>query len=156
MSVRSRFSDLYNFCVTIPDRLYPFVEDVDGKRVRGRKAYDEALGRIQTNRGYGHYGTWLITYRGIFHVVGATLFIGFSTLISKDLFGSNVAIYVMLIMATVALAFQEFYLQPRTHGQMKLHSLMDLMSWTLPFGVYFYVHFNLHVIRHVIHAVMFG
>lgn len=127
---------LYQFTLTIPDRIYPFAEEIEGQRVRFRAAYDRALARIQEERGYGCYGAWLITYRGMCHVVGAILFIGFSTLVSKQIFGSDVALYVLLVMASIALAAQEFLLQPRTHGQMKMHSVVDLMSWVVPFGIY--------------------
>ena len=142
MNVPSWCLRFYNFCVTIPDRLYPFSEEIEGQKVRFRAAYDQALSRYQEEKGYGRYGAWLITYRGACHVVGATLFIGFSALVSKDLFGSETAIYVILVMATIALVFQEFYLQPRTHGQMKMHSLIDLLSWVVPFGVYVFMHLN--------------
>jgi hypothetical protein len=134
--------NLYNFCVSIPDYLYPFVEEIEGERVRFRAAYDQALARIQEDKGYGHYGAFLVTYRGICHIVGATLFIGFATLVSRDLFGSDIALYSLLIMATVALTFQEFYLQPRTFGQMKAHSVIDLMSWVVPFGVFIFIHLH--------------
>jgi hypothetical protein len=142
MKMRKICLGFYNFCITIPDRLYPFAEEIEGQRVRFRAAYNQALTRIQEERGYGRYGALLITYRGVCHVVGAVLFIGFSALVSRDLFGSDVAIYVMLAMATLALIFQEFYLQPKTHGQMKLHSAVDLMSWVVPFGVYLFIHLH--------------
>lgn len=131
---------LYQFTLTIPDRIYPFAEDIEGQRVRFRAAYNRALARIQEERGYGSYGAWLITYRGVCHVMGAVLFIGFSTLVSKQLFGSDVALYVLLVLASFALAAQEFLLQPRTHGQMKMHSIVDLMSWVVPFGIYTFMH----------------
>lgn len=133
---------LYQFIVTIPDRIYPFAEEIEGQKVRFRRAYDSALARIQAERGYGSYGAWLITYRGACHVVGALLFIGVSTLVSQQLFGSDVAFYVLLILASFALVFQEFVLQPKSHGQMKLHSVVDLMSWVVPFGVYVFMHLN--------------
>jgi hypothetical protein len=142
MKVRRICLSFYNFCVAIPDYLYPFVEEIEGERVRWRAAYRQALSRVQENKGYGHYGAFLVTYRGLCHLVGATLFIGFAALVSRDLFGSDIALYTLLIMATLALAFQEFYLQPRTFGQMKLHSLVDLMSWIVPFGVFVFIHLH--------------
>lgn len=140
--MRTKVLVFYNFLVTIPDRLYPFAVEVEGQRVRFRRAYDALLARIQAERGFGSYGAWLITYRGLCHVIGAILFIGFSTLVSQRLFGSDVALYVLLVLASLALAAQEFLLQPRTHGQMKLHSVVDLMSWVLPFGIYTFLHIN--------------
>ncbi len=132
----------YQFIVTIPDRIYPFAEEIEGQKVRFRRAYDQALARIQAERGYGSYGAWLITYRGVCHVVGAILFIGVSTFVSKQLFGTDVALYVLLILASLALVAQEFILQPQTHGQMKIHSVVDLMSWVVPFGVYVFMHLH--------------
>jgi len=142
MKMRKICLGFYNFCITIPDRLYPFAEEIEGQKVRFRAAYNQALARIQEERGYGRYGAFLVTYRGVCHVAGAVLFIGFSALVARDFFGSDVAIYVMLAMATLALIFQEFYLQPKTHGQMKLHSAVDLMSWVVPFGVYLFIHLH--------------
>lgn len=142
MGIKKKLLGAYDFMVTFPDRIYPFSVEIEGQRVRFRRAYNAVLARIQEERGYGTYGAWLITYRSLCHVVGAILFIGFSTLISKQLFGSDVALYVLLIMASFALAAQEFLLQPRTHGQMKLHSVVDLMSWVIPFGVYTYMHLH--------------
>ena len=140
MDKKNRTVRLYDFVVTIPDRKYPFAEEIEGQKVRFRRAYDQALARIQMQRGYGSYGAWLITYRGVCHVVGAILFITFATFVSKELFGSDVALYVLLVLASLALLFQEFILQPRTYGQMKMHSLVDLMSWVVPFGVYVFIH----------------
>lgn len=139
---KGRIVRWYHFVVTIPDRIYPFAEEIEGQRVRFRRAYDQALARIQTERGYGTYGAWLITYRGICHIVGAVLFIVVSTFISNELFGSDVALYVLLVLASFALVFQEFVLQPRTFGQMKMHSVVDLMSWVVPFGVYVFIHLH--------------
>lgn len=142
MSKSRRVLTFYDFLVSIPDRIYPFAEEIEGQRVRFRRAYDQALSRIQEERGYGSYGAWLITYRGICHVVGAILFIGFSTIVSKELFGSDVALYVLLLLASLALIAQEFFIQPRTFGQMRLHSMVDVMSWVVPFGVYVFIHLS--------------
>ncbi len=142
MQKTRRIVTCYDFLVSIPDRIYPFAEEVEGQKVRFRRAYDQALARIQEKRGYGTYGAWLITYRGLCHVIGAIMFIGVSTFVSKQFFGSDVALYVLLVLASLALIAQEFILQPRTFGQMKMHSVVDLMSWVVPFGVYVFMHLN--------------
>ncbi len=129
----------YNFCVTIPDRLYPFSEIIEGRKVRWRAAYDQALAHMTETRGFGHYGVKLIAYRSLFHILGSLLFILFATLISQDLFGNETAIYILFGMAAFALIYQEFFLQPRTFGQMRLHSIIDLLSWIVPFGIYLYL-----------------
>lgn len=131
---------IYNFCVTIPDRLYPFAEEIEGERVRFKRAYDSALARLQEERGFGAYGVKLIAYRGFFHVLGALLFILFATLVSRDLFGSDVALYVLFTLAALALLVQEFYVQPKTYGQMRLHGIFDMLSWVVPFAIYILVH----------------
>ena len=131
---------LYDFVVSVPDRIYPFSEEIEGQKVRFRRAYNAALARIQEKRGYGSYGAWLITYRSACHVIGAILFISFSTIVSQQLFGSDIALYVLLVLASVAIAAQEFVFHPRTYGQMRLHSTIDLMSWTVPFALYVALH----------------
>lgn len=132
---------LYNFCVTIPDYLYPFSEVIEGKKVRWKSAYDHALSRMNERKGgFGHYGAALIMYRSVFHILGSLLFILFATLVSQQLFGSEIALYVLLGMAAFALVYQEFFLQPRTFGQMKIHSLIDLLSWIVPFALFVYIH----------------
>lgn len=131
---------VYNFCVRIPDHMYPFSEMIEGKKVRWKAAYDQALARMNESGGYGHYGAWLIAYRSVFHVLGSLLFIVFATLVSQQLFGSEIALYVLLGMAAFALIYQEFFLQPRTFGQMKIHSLVDLFSWVAPFAVFTFLH----------------
>ncbi|KND50347.1 MAG: hypothetical protein AB202_01680 [Parcubacteria bacterium C7867-007] len=127
---------VYNFCVRIPDHLYPFSELIEGKRVRWKTAYDLALARINEVQGFGHYGARLIAYRSFFHILGSFLFIFFATLVSQDLFGSQIALYVLLGMAAFALIYQEFFLQPKTFGQLRLHSVIDVLSWTIPFVIY--------------------
>lgn len=130
---------IYNFCVSIPNYLYPFSEVIDGERVRWKRAYDQALARMNAVEGFGHYGAKLIAYRSFFHILGSLLFILFATLVSQDLFGNQIALYVLFGMAAFALIFQEFYLQPRTFGQLRLHGIIDVLSWTLPFGIYLFL-----------------
>lgn len=133
---------LYNFTVSIPDRLYPFSEEIEGRRVRWHQAYKRAVERMHETYGYGHYGPGLIAYRGVFHLIGALLFILFASLVSRELFGSDVALIVLFILATIALAVQELYIQPRTFGQMRAHAVVDWLSWVVPFGVYLFMHFT--------------
>ncbi len=142
MKVRRWCSSFYHFCVVFPDHFYPFSEIVEGKRVRFKAAYDQALARMQEDYGYGHYGPKLIAYRSLFHVLGSLLFISFATLISKDLFGSDTALYVLFVLASAFLLFSEFYVQPRTLGQRRGHSLFDWLSWVVPFGVYLFIHLH--------------
>jgi len=139
-SVRRVCFGFYNFCVRIPDNLYPFSEVIEGKKVRWKAAYDQALARMnEAQGGFGHYGARLIAYRSFFHILGSLLFILFATLVSEDLFGSQIALYALFGMAAFALLYQEFFLQPRTFGQLRIHSIVDVLSWIVPFGIYLYL-----------------
>lgn len=136
--IRIRY--VYNYCVTIPDRFYPFSEEVNGEKVRWRSAYDQALARIQQEYGYGHYGPMLVTYRGVFHVVGAILFILFSVLVSRELVGSDGALYLLFSFVAAGILYQEMYVQKHTHGQLLFHSFVDWFSWIIPMVIYLYAH----------------
>lgn len=126
----------YGYFVTLPERLYPFKSEIQGNFVRGRRSYELALRRAARAYGKGRLGYKLMMYRQAFHFVGSILFITFSTLISKDLFGSDTALYVLLGSAIVALAYQEFYLHPKTFGQLMRKGVTDYLVWVVPMIVY--------------------
>jgi len=130
------FVRFYSFWITLPNRFYPFSCLIDGRRVRGRLAYEQALARIQALRGPGSYSYALIAYRQVFHVVGAVLFITMSAFISHRLFGGEVALYVLLAAAVLVITFQEFYLHPRMYEQHLPKSVSDWLAWVLPIGMY--------------------
>jgi hypothetical protein len=134
--------NFYGFVVRVPDYLYPFSEIIEGKRVRWKRAYDQALSRMNEIHGRGRSGPRIMLYRSVFHILGSLLFILFATLVSLDLFGNEIALYALFGMAAFALAYQEFFLQPRTLGQTRLHGMVDLLCWLVPFGVYLYIHLN--------------
>ncbi len=139
---RKKSIGIYPFLVTIPDRIYPFSVKIHGKKVRWQTAYNYALKQAMAKGGRGHYGVNLTVYRTICHVIGAFLFILTATLVSKYFFGSDVALYVLLIAATLAITFQEFYVHPRTYGQLRIKGIEDWLSWVVPFGVYVFSHFH--------------
>ncbi len=130
----------YDYFVTVPDRFYPFTEEIEGERVRWQQAYDQALAKVQEKHGYGHYGPALIFYRNIFHVIGAVLFVFFSALISHDLFGSEGALYLMFFFAAGGILYGEFVIQPKKLGQKTFHAFIDWFSWVVPMVVYMYAH----------------
>ncbi len=140
MHPRRTYLKLYHFCVCIPDYLYPFSEEIEGQKVRWKAAYDHALARMNGKYGYGRPGLKLTAYRSLFHILGSLLFILFATLVSRDLFGSEIALYVLLGIAAFALIYQELFLQPRTLGQSRVHGLVDLFFWVVPFGIYLFIH----------------
>ena len=131
-----RYLVFYSFWITLPNRFYPFSCLIDGKKVRGRIAYEQALNRIQELRGPGSYSYWLLMYRQIFHIVGAVLFIALSAFISHRLFGSEVALYVLLVTAVLVITVQEFYLHPRYYKQHLPKSVSDWLAWVIPIGGY--------------------
>ena len=126
----------YSFWITLPNRFYPFSSLVDGKRVRGMKAYEAVLARIQEMRGPGSYSYGLIAYRQVFHLFGALIFIMLAAVVSQRLFGSEVALYIMLLAAVLVITFQEFYLHPRYYEQHLPKSVSDWLAWVVPIGGY--------------------
>lgn len=128
----------YSFWVTLPNRCYPFSLVIDGKRVRGRQAYEAVLKRVQELRGPGSYSYGLIMYRQIFHVLGAILFITLAALVSHRLFGSEIALYVLLGAAALMITVQEFYFHPRHYQQNLPKSVSDWLAWVMPMGAYLF------------------
>jgi hypothetical protein len=128
----------YHFIVTFPDRMYPFATQIDGMRVRGYRAYDHRLSLIQKRLGKGRYGLRLSAYRELFHIIGAGLLILTATVISHALWGSDVALPVLFILAMLVITYQEFVLQPRTYEQHTSKGLVDWISWAAPLGLYFF------------------
>ena len=100
---------LYLYLVTLPDRWYPFASEIEGKWVRGQRSYTDAVERAIATYGPGRLGYKLTLYRESCHFVGSIIFIFCATLISKNLLGSEKALYVLLGTAIIALSFQEFY-----------------------------------------------
>ncbi|MDB5265262.1 MAG: hypothetical protein JWN64_833 [Parcubacteria group bacterium] len=142
-SVRTaKRTGIYPFLVSIPDRLYPFSTIVEGKRVRWQASYNHALALARKRLGPGHYGYRVLAYRQACHFIGALGVIVVSTFISKELFGSDVAIYVLLVLAIVAVSYQEFYLHPRYYGQLWRKSVADWLVWTIPIGIYLFTHLH--------------
>lgn len=130
---------LYNFLITLPDRLYPFATIVEGKKVRGSRSYQQQLERIFAEYGVGKLGVKLMAYRQTCHFVGSVLFIVCAAVLSHMLFGSNSGLYLMLAAAIVAITFQEFYLHPRTHGQGLKKGVLDWIAWTTPIALFIYI-----------------
>lgn len=133
---------MYQFLVTLPDRFYPFAYKVRGKKIRGMAAYNHELERMVRMRGRGSFSYKLIAYRQVFHLIGATLFIFFATLISKHFFGTDVALYVLLLAAVAAITFQEFYLHPRRYHQHLPKGVIDWLAWVVPIGVFLLMHLS--------------
>jgi hypothetical protein len=135
--VKKLFADSYHFLLTVPDRLYPFRREIEGKWVRGQRSYEAAVNDALQKYGLGRLGYKLMLYRETFHFLGSLIFMVVSTLVARDLFGSDAALYVLLIIAVMALSFQEFYLHPKTYGQHAGKGVADWLVWVVPIAVYF-------------------
>jgi hypothetical protein len=129
---------IYENILEIPNRLYPFVNEIDGRLVRGRQSYERALERAFENFGAGRFGYKLMLYREAFHLVGAILFLIVATFLSNRFLGGDLALYVLLCAAVLALTFQEFYLHPRRYGQHLNKSMVDWCAWVLPVLAYLF------------------
>lgn len=136
--MKSIIGGVYAYFLTMPDRLYPFASVVGGKRVRGMRSYNAALKRAVRRYGFGREGYRLALYREAFHFMGSLIFIVAATLIAKNFFGSDVALYVLLALAVLALSYQEFYLHPRRLGQHPGKSIADWVVWVAPMALYLF------------------
>ena len=130
---------LYHFLVTFPDRMYPFTTLIAGKRTRGLRAYEYRLSLIQKKLGRGRYGLRLSAYRGIFHILGAGMVIVLATVVSQTLWGSDVALPILFVLAMLVITYQEFVLQPRTYEQHLTKGIIDWLSWVAPLGLYLFL-----------------
>ena len=135
---RRRPGGIYQFFITLPDRFYPFRQDVEGQWVRGMRAYEKAAARYERKYGHGHIGYGLNCYRSCFHVLGSIILIILATLIARDYYGSDAALYTLLALVVIGMAFQEFYLHPKRFRQLRQKGILDWLSWSVPIGIYLY------------------
>ena len=130
---------IYPFLVTLPDRFYPFRTKVEGEWVRGKRSYDVALARVRRRLGPGHFGYKVLAYRQACHLVGAIILIVISTVLAKEVLGSEAALYVVLALAILAISFQEFYLHPKYYGQLWRKSVADWAVWVTPIALFLFL-----------------
>lgn len=128
----------YFYFVTLPDRLYPFACEIEGKLVRGRQAYEKAVADAFEKYGPNRLSYQLLVYRGTFHFFGSIVFMVLAILVAKDLFGSDIALYVLLGAAIISLSIQEFYVHPRRYGQLTQKGIADWATWVLPMAAYLF------------------
>jgi len=134
------FKKLYEFFETLPDRLYPFASEIEGRWVRGRSSYLYALNNAFEKYGPHRFGYKLTVYRATFHFLGAVLFIIFAALVSQKLLGSETALYVLVGAAIVALFIQEFHSHPKKYGQSRQKGVIDWLTWVIPMAIYISIH----------------
>lgn len=138
---QAKRAGLYHAFVVLPDRLYPFKTEVQGKWVRGIRSYNTTFARYQRKYGIGHYGYKLGVYRQLFHLAGSLLFLIGAAYLSQFLFGKSNAMYAFLAAAVFLISFQEFYLHRRMYQQLWKKSVIDWLAWCVPMAIYsFYLH----------------
>jgi hypothetical protein len=126
----------YLFIHTIPDRMYPFACDIEGKFVRGSESYKRALEDSFKKYGPNNFGYKLTIYRSTFHLLGSVASIIGATFISQRLFGSEIALYFLMAVMIVGICIQEFYWQPRQLGQLRYKGVVDSLTWITPVLIY--------------------
>ncbi|MES2994622.1 MAG: hypothetical protein V4681_01110 [Patescibacteria group bacterium] len=136
---KSQRGGVYPFLITLPDRFYPFRNEIKGEWVRGKRSYDLALARARRRLGPGHFGYQVLAYRQACHLLGAVVLIIFATLVAKDLFGSDMALYLLLALAVLFISFQEFYLHPKYYGQLWRKSVADWAVWVAPIALFLFL-----------------
>ena len=134
--MRKLFSHTYAFFLTFPDRFYPFSCTVRGKQVRGMRSYEREVERALKRYGVGRLGYKLTLYREVFHLAGSILFIVLATWVGKVFLGSDLALYVLLYAAIIALTYQEFYYHPRRYKQHFGKGIADWVAWVIPMLIY--------------------
>lgn len=127
---------LYLYIESIPDRLYPFTSEIEGRFVRGRESYKKAVENAIEKYGPNSLGYKLQFYRGAWHFLGSVLFIVIATLVSQKLFGSEIALYILLGTAIVALFIQEFISHPNRFQQSRKKGIADWLTWVIPMVLY--------------------
>jgi hypothetical protein len=127
---------LHHWLETIPDKLYPFKRQIEGKWVRGKKAYVNALEEGFRILGPGKLSYRIVFYRGAWHILGSIVSMVAITYIAQRVFGSEIALYVLLATAIFALFLQEFILHPKRYGQTTRKGIFDIVTWVAPMLVY--------------------
>ena len=111
------FISFHHWVETIPDKLYPFQQEIEGHWVRGQRAYEQALHDGIKIHGPGQTSYRLMIYRGTWHLFGSIVLMTSLTIVAHQLLGSEAALYVLLAAAIAALCLQEFILHPKRYGQ---------------------------------------
>lgn len=134
--LKERLTKLYHDTESLPERFYPFAEEIEGKLVRGRDAYKRTVEKAVAKYGPDQLGYTIQWYRATWHFFGSVLFIVSATFIARHWFGSETALYVLLGAAITALYVQEFYSHPRRLNQTRRKSVTDWLTWAIPMVLY--------------------
>jgi hypothetical protein len=126
----------HHWLETIPDKLYPFKREIEGKWVRGKRAYTHALEEGFSILGPGKLRYRIVFYRGVWHIVGSIICMVVITYIAHEAFGSETALFALLGTAILALCLQEFILHPKRYGQTTRKGIFDIVTWVAPMLAY--------------------
>jgi len=129
----------YHFLETLPERLYPFASEIEGRWERGINSYKSTLEKAKEKYGEGKHGYRIIMYRSTWHVFGSIIFLILATIISERLFGHEIALYIMVGIAIVLIFLQEFFSHTKRYDQLPYKSFLDWFTWAIP--MLFYVFF---------------
>jgi len=134
--MKSLFLRLQDWFVALPEKLYPFKQEIEGTWVRGIRAYEKAHGKRITIGGTGETSYRVMIYRGTWHLFGSVVLLISLTIIANLLFGSEVALYILMAMSIAALCLQEFVLHSRRYGQTTKKGIFDILTWAAPMLAY--------------------
>jgi len=134
--MKTFFITVYQYLETIPDTFYPFRREIEGKWVRGQRAYQQVIQEGFLIFGPGKMSYQMVIYRGVWHLIGSIISITLITFIANDIFGSEIALYILLGAAIIALCVQEFLRHPKRYNQSTRKGILDVCTWVTPVVVY--------------------
>jgi len=127
----------YNFVLTIPNRLYIFPSEINGKKEYFLKSYNYTKNLCQEFIGSG-YCKEILIWRELFHFLAALFFIALAAGLEK-LFKSSTLVFIILGAVVLWITFQEFYLHPTFYDQKFVKGLVDWLVWIIPIAIYFFL-----------------
>ena len=130
---------IYQYFFDLPDKLYPFKAEIEGRWVRGRESYKQSIEKAVSAYGPGRFGYKLTIYRQAWHLVGTLLVIILATILARNIFGSDVALYVLLGVVVLGVTYQEFDHHPKIYNQRINKSVTDWSVWVLPIMIYLFL-----------------
>lgn len=131
------FKKIYNYLLTIPDRLYPFrVINDEGVILFGQSAYDYEMKR--NRRLFGYEFTMrspkVFVYREVFHLLASIFLVYVAHILGKNFGTLNGIAFIILIVTSIS--FQEFYIHPKYYHQRTVKTITDWVVWMVPVLVY--------------------
>jgi hypothetical protein len=133
----AKLKKFHDYLITFPERLYPFSEVTsEGKLVSGEAAY---LALAEKNKAlFGDAYDWrspkLLLWRQLFHFLASVFLVMVAHLMFVHLSFFNG--FAFLVLVTIAVAVQEFYLHPHYYGQKMQKGIIDFTAWMLPILLY--------------------